>query len=144
MVGWGKSLYINIVELKAVFLALKQFKDQCQNQTMLVAADNSASLYKQKGRNPRGDVCSPVENHDLVRSLQNNATSQAHSSVPKCDGRLTLQVISNSINRMVTVRSVRSLKSQILTGCSPAFTAMSKKNKKSRNLPNSLPKVTFL
>ena len=35
-----KRLHIN-VELKAVFLALEWFKDQCQNQTVLVATDNS-------------------------------------------------------------------------------------------------------
>ena len=55
-VGWGahlnqdsikglwsdleKSLHINILELKAVFLALKHFRLQCQNQTVLVATDN--------------------------------------------------------------------------------------------------------
>ena len=55
-VGWGahlnqdsikglwsdleKSLHINILELKAVFLALKHFRLPCQNQTVLVATDN--------------------------------------------------------------------------------------------------------
>ena len=37
----GKRLHINILELKAVSLALQRFKDQCQNQTVLVATDNS-------------------------------------------------------------------------------------------------------
>ena len=36
-----KSLHINVLELKAVSLALRRFKDQCQNQTVLVATDNS-------------------------------------------------------------------------------------------------------
>ena len=36
-----KRLHINILELKAVSLALRSFKDQCQNQTVLVAMDNS-------------------------------------------------------------------------------------------------------
>ena len=36
----GKRLHINILELKAVSLALQSFKDQCQNQTVLVATDN--------------------------------------------------------------------------------------------------------
>ena len=31
-----KRLYINILELKAVSLILRSFKDQCQNQTVLV------------------------------------------------------------------------------------------------------------
>ena len=36
-----KWLHINVLELKAVSLALQSFKDQCQNQTVLVATDNS-------------------------------------------------------------------------------------------------------
>ena len=67
-VGWGahlnqdsikglwsdleKSLHINVLELKAVFLALKHFRLQCQNQTVLVATDNStvvAYINKQGG-----------------------------------------------------------------------------------------------
>ena len=47
-----KKLHINILELKAVSLALRSFKDQCQNQTVLVATDNStvvAYINKQGG-----------------------------------------------------------------------------------------------
>ena len=47
-----KRLHINILELKAVSLALRSFKDQCQNQTVLVATDNStvvAYINKQGG-----------------------------------------------------------------------------------------------
>ena len=47
-----KRLHINVVELKAVSLALQRFKDQCQNQTVLVATDNStvvACINKQGG-----------------------------------------------------------------------------------------------
>ena len=36
-----KRLHINVLELKAVSLALRDFKDQCQNQTVLVVTDNS-------------------------------------------------------------------------------------------------------
>ena len=36
-----KRLHINVLELKVVSLALRSFKDQCQNQTVLVATDNS-------------------------------------------------------------------------------------------------------
>ena len=35
-----KRLHINVLELKAVSLALRHFKDQCQDQTVLVATDN--------------------------------------------------------------------------------------------------------
>ena len=47
-----KRLHINVLELKAVSLALQSFKDQCQNQTVLVATDNStvvAYINKQGG-----------------------------------------------------------------------------------------------
>ena len=47
-----KRLHINVLELKAVSLALQRFKDQCQNQTVLVAIDNStvvAYINKQEG-----------------------------------------------------------------------------------------------
>ena len=48
---------------------------------------NSGSLHQQTRRNTLGrDVCSPVEDHDLVPSLPHNIESQAHSRVPKCDG----------------------------------------------------------
>ena len=65
--GWGAHLeqtftkglwsdrgkkHINVLELKAVSLALQRFKDQCQNQTVLVATDNStvvAYINKQGG-----------------------------------------------------------------------------------------------
>ena len=35
-----KRLHINVLELKAISLALQRFKDQCQKQTVLVAVDN--------------------------------------------------------------------------------------------------------
>ena len=71
VVGQGKRLHINVLEMKAESLALKRFKDQCQNQTVLVATDNSTvvAYIKQARRNPLGgDVCSPVENHKPVPS----------------------------------------------------------------------------
>ena len=47
-----KRLHINVLELKAVSLALRSFKDQCPNQTVLIATDNStvvAYINKQGG-----------------------------------------------------------------------------------------------
>ena len=47
-----KRLHINVLELKAVSLALRSFRDQCENQTVLVATDNStvvAYINKQGG-----------------------------------------------------------------------------------------------
>ena len=63
---------------------------------------NSSSLYKQTGRNTlSGDVCTPVENHDLVPSLPHNIESQAHPRLSQCDGRPPVQVTPSSVDRMV-------------------------------------------
>ena len=42
------------------------------------------------------EMFSPVENQDLVPSLQNIITCQAHSRMPKCDGQLVVQVESDT------------------------------------------------
>ena len=49
-----------------------------------------------------GDVCTPVENRDLVPSFSHHIESQAHSRVSECDGRPTFQVESGTVDRMVT------------------------------------------
>ena len=75
------------------------FKDQCQNQTVLVATDNStvvAYINKQGGTHS-AEMCSR-----LVPSLQNNIKSQTHSRVSECDGQPTFQVKPSPVNRMVT------------------------------------------
>ena len=60
---------------------------------------NSGSLHKQARRNPVSrHVCPP----DLVPSLQNNPTFQAHPRVPEFDGQCYVQVKSDPINRMIT------------------------------------------
>ena len=99
-----KRLHINILELKAVSLALQSFKDQCQNQTVYGCYGqlNSSSLHKQTRRNPLGgDVRSPVEDHDLVPSLPDNLKSQTLYRVSECDGRPSVQVEPIPVNRMV-------------------------------------------
>ena len=64
---------------------------------------NSGSLHKQTRRNSLSrDVCSPVEDHDMVPSLSHNIKSQTHSRVSECDGRPSIQVEPSTVNRMVT------------------------------------------
>ena len=64
---------------------------------------NSGSLHQQTRRNPLSrDVCSPVEDHDLVPSLSHNIESQTHSRVPECDGRPSIQVKLSTVHRVVT------------------------------------------
>ena len=54
-----KRLHINVLELKAVSLALQKFKDQCQNQTVLVATDNSTvvAYINKQGRTHSAEMC---------------------------------------------------------------------------------------
>ena len=93
-----KRLHINVLELKAVSLALRDFRDQCQNRGAFFG-----SLHQQTGRNTLSrDVRSPVEDHDLVPSLPHNIESKAHSRVPECDGQPTVQVQPSAVNRMVS------------------------------------------
>ena len=98
-----KRLHIHVLELKAVSLVLKRFQGPVPNSVGCYGQLNSSSLHKQTTRNLlRGDVCSPVENHDLVPSLPDNSKSQAHSRLPECDGCHSVQVKPSPINRMVT------------------------------------------
>ena len=68
----GKKLQINVLELKEVSLALRgpvsrPNSSSCNRQL------NSGSLHKQTRRNSlSGDVCAPVEDHDMVPSLSHN------------------------------------------------------------------------
>ena len=54
-----KRLHINVLELKGVSLALQSFKDQCQNQTVLVATDNSivVAYINKQGRTDSSEMC---------------------------------------------------------------------------------------
>ena len=83
-----KRLHINVLELKAVSLALQMIKDHCQNQTLLVTTDNStlvAYINKQGGTHSA------------------EMTWCHHSRVFECDGRPSVEVEPSSVNRMVTV-----------------------------------------
>ena len=65
--------------------------------------DNSTAYVNKPRRNTlSGDVCTPVENHDLVPSLSHNIESQAHSRVPECDGQPAVRVESGPVDGMVT------------------------------------------
>ena len=54
-----KRLHINVLELKAVSLALQKFKDQCQNQTVLLEMDNSTVVgyINKQGGTHSAEMC---------------------------------------------------------------------------------------
>ena len=56
------KLHINYLELKAVFLALKEFQDLCSNQIVLVATDNTTvvSYINKEGSMRSGPLCAPL------------------------------------------------------------------------------------
>ena len=99
-----KRLHINLLELKAVSLALRNFKDQCQNQTVLVATDNStvvAYINKQGGTHS-AEMCALLWKIMTWCHHYHNIESQTHSRVPECDGRPSIPVKPSAVNRMVT------------------------------------------
>ena len=55
----GSKLHINYLELKAVFLALKEFQDLCSNKIVLVATDNTTvvSCINKEGGMRSGPLC---------------------------------------------------------------------------------------
>ena len=55
----GSKLHINYLELKAVFLALKEFQDLCSNKIVLVATDNTTvvSYINKEGGMRSGPLC---------------------------------------------------------------------------------------
>ena len=83
---------------------------------------NSVSLHKQTKRNSLSrDVCSPVEDHDMVPSLSHNIESQTHSRVSECDGRPLFQVEPSAVNRTVTASAgvQTDLPKMVHTSCRP-------------------------
>ena len=64
---------------------------------------NSGSLHKQARRYSLSrDVCTPVEDHDMVPSFSHNIESQTHPRVSECNGRPSVQVKPSPVNRMIT------------------------------------------
>ena len=80
-----KRLHTSVLELKAVSSEV-QGPVSKPKSVGYYGQLNSSSLHKQTRRSPlSGDVCSPVENQDLVPSLPDNAKSQTHSRVSEHD-----------------------------------------------------------
>ena len=54
-----KSLHINVLELKAVFLALKSFQNKILNKRILIATDNATvvSYLNKQGGTHLWDMC---------------------------------------------------------------------------------------
>ena len=109
------KLHINHLELKAVFLALKEFQDLCSNNIVPVATDNTtvvAYINKEGGDEVGPSVCPFVENPDLVYQQTGNPQSSTHPRPAECDSRQAIQTRPNHSHRMVP--SPRGLPSHML------------------------------
>ena len=84
------SLHINILELKAAFLAIKAFQAHFQNMRVLVALDNGhSSVLSQQ---TRGDplfrnVSDGLASNGFLQSQSNFAEGLPHSGLSKCYSR---------------------------------------------------------
>ena len=98
------NLHINYLELKAVFLALKEFQNLCVDKIVLIATDNTTVVAHKQGR--RDEVgpalCPTLENLDLVFPATSNSKSPTHPRLFECDSRQTIQTRSDHSNRVVS------------------------------------------
>ena len=100
VVRTGKRLHINVLELKAVSLARRQFKDQCQNQTVLVATDNStvvAYINKQGGTHS-AEMCALL--WKIMTWCHHNHITLKARHIPGC-----LNVMADLLSRSHQVQS---------------------------------------
>ena len=106
------KLHINHLELKAVFLALKEFQDLCSNNIVLVATDNTtvfAYINKEGGDEVRLPVCPIVENPVVVHQEASNSQGTSHPQPAERDSRQAIQARPDHPDGMVpSPRSVQS------------------------------------
>ena len=102
------KLHINHLELKAVFLALKEFRTLVCNKTVLIATDNTtvvAYINKEGGDEVRVTVCPTVENPVLVHQTAGNPQGTSHPRPAERDSRQAIQTWPDYSNRVVTSSS---------------------------------------
>ena len=102
------KLHINHLELKAVFLALKEFRTLVCNKTVLIATDNTtvvAYINKEGGDEVGVTVCPTVENPVLVHQTAGNPQGTSHPRPAERDSRQAIQTWPDHSNRVVTSSS---------------------------------------
>ena len=100
------KLHINYLELKAVFLAQKEFQDLYKNNIFIIAIDNTtvvAYINKEGGGDKVGpSVCLSVENPNLVYQQTGYSQSPTHSKPAECGSRHAIQARPDNSNRVVS------------------------------------------
>ena len=119
------KLHINHLELKAVFLALKEFQDLCCNNIVLVATDNTTVvtyINKEGGDEVGLTVCPTVENPVLVHQETGNSQSTSHPRPAEHDSRQAIQAWPDHSNGMVpSSRGVPSYMLPVASASSGSF-----------------------
>ena len=98
-----KRLHINVLELKAVSLALRSFKDHCQNQIVLIATDNStvvAYINKQGGTHS-AEMCALL--WKIMTWCHHYQITLKARHIPGC-----LNVMADLLSRSIQVQSTES------------------------------------
>ena len=102
-----RNLHINILELKAVFLALKHFQGQLRQKIVLVSSDNSTVVSYQQGRRHSllRNVCFDVENSGMVQCQGDPYKSQTYPRESQCNSRFPVQEGQGHSDRVVFASS---------------------------------------
>ena len=97
-----KHLHINLLEMKAVFLALQFFKNTKQSSPHRLRQHLSGGIHQQTGQHSIGrTLCPNVENPNMVQSEQCDTQSTTHPGITQRNSRRPLQEEPDPINRMV-------------------------------------------
>ena len=103
-----KLLHINVLELKAVFLPLKELSKQNSRQK---GSDSNRQCYcsqlfeQTRGNTLLGQVSPGLAHLGLLQSSKHTHKSQTHSGLPHCHSRQSLQERQNNSDRMVSSSS---------------------------------------
>ena len=98
------KLHINYLELKAVFLALKEFQDLCADKLVLVATDNTtvvSYINKEGGMRSRHTLCPTMEDLNLVYQTSSNSKNPTHSGLAERGSRQAIPSRPDHSNKMV-------------------------------------------
>ena len=102
------KLCIYYLELKAFFLALKEFQDLCSSKIVLIATTNTAvvAYIHKKGGMRLDPLCPTVENPDLVFEESDDPQGPTHSRPVECGSRLAVQTRPDHPNRVVLLPEI--------------------------------------
>ena len=99
-----KHLHLNLLEMKAVLLALQFFKTDCRNNQVLIASDNTSvvAYINKQGGTRSAELCALMW-RILTWCHQNKSHTQSKTctGLTQCDSGWPLKEESDPINRVV-------------------------------------------